>query len=194
MLATFGKWRQSTSSSNMLRIVFYCEIANQCASKLHSTACLQVTAKDIAGARKLVAKLAGKDAPIKVLERCTTAWLTLSSLMHCMLTGWLDFGSRWRRRSSRGARSELARRTRLWKSLGAACLLSSFVLSSAHSLARQIMSAWGLRRLCPISLQAMRRPVLPSSGQAYDEINIVRRRSHLLNLHLVHLTVPCSSV
>ncbi|KAK9840929.1 hypothetical protein WJX81_000905 [Elliptochloris bilobata] len=28
--------------------------------------------------------------------------------------------------------------------------------------------------LCPISLQPMRRPVLPSSGQAYDEINIVR--------------------
>ena len=31
-----------------------------------------------------------------------------------------------------------------------------------------------LRRLCPISLQVMRRPVLPSSGQAYDEVNIAR--------------------
>ena len=30
------------------------------------------------------------------------------------------------------------------------------------------------RRLCPISLQVMRRPVLPSSGQAYDEVNIAR--------------------
>ena len=30
------------------------------------------------------------------------------------------------------------------------------------------------RRLCPISLQPMRRPVLPSSGQAFDEINLVR--------------------
>lgn len=27
---------------------------------------------------------------------------------------------------------------------------------------------------CPISMEPMRRPVLPSSGQAYDEINIVR--------------------
>ena len=31
-----------------------------------------------------------------------------------------------------------------------------------------------LCRLCPISLQVMRRPVLPSSGQAYDEVNIAR--------------------
>jgi len=28
--------------------------------------------------------------------------------------------------------------------------------------------------MCPISMEPMRRPVLPSSGQAYDEINIVR--------------------
>ncbi len=28
--------------------------------------------------------------------------------------------------------------------------------------------------LCPISMEPMRRPVLPSSGQAFDEINIVR--------------------
>lgn len=28
--------------------------------------------------------------------------------------------------------------------------------------------------LCPISMQPMRRPVLPSSGQAYDEISLVR--------------------
>eukprot|EP00884_Botryococcus_braunii_P014622 jgi/Botrbrau1/23160/Bobra.0041s0011.1 len=31
--------------------------------------------------------------------------------------------------------------------------------------------------LCPISREPMRRPVLPSSGQAYDEINIVRHCS-----------------
>ena len=28
--------------------------------------------------------------------------------------------------------------------------------------------------LCPISMQPMRRPVLPSSGQAYDEISLQR--------------------
>lgn len=28
--------------------------------------------------------------------------------------------------------------------------------------------------LCPISMQPMRRAVLPSSGQAYDEISLVR--------------------
>ncbi|CAL8468683.1 g8223 [Coccomyxa elongata] len=37
--------------------------------------------------------------------------------------------------------------------------------------ARDLVEEFGL---CPISLQPMRRPVLPSSGQAYDEINIVR--------------------
>lgn len=39
---------------------------------------------------------------------------------------------------------------------------------------RQINGRTLLRRLCPISLQVMRRPVLPSSGQAYDEVNIAR--------------------
>ena len=37
--------------------------------------------------------------------------------------------------------------------------------------AKELVEEFGL---CPISLMPMRRPVLPSSGQAYDEVNIVR--------------------
>lgn len=40
-----------------------------------------------------------------------------------------------------------------------------------QALAVTIMEEIGL---CPISMEPMRRPVLPSSGQAFDEINIVR--------------------
>lgn len=37
--------------------------------------------------------------------------------------------------------------------------------------AKALLEQYGL---CPISMEPMRRPVLPSSGQAFDEINIVR--------------------
>ena len=37
--------------------------------------------------------------------------------------------------------------------------------------AKTLLEEYGL---CPISMEPMRRPVLPSSGQAFDEINIVR--------------------
>lgn len=45
---------------------------------------------------------------------------------------------------------------------------------SQRRVLMRMCNACAARRLCPISLQPMRRPVLPSSGQAYDEINIVR--------------------
>ncbi|CAL5221592.1 g3811 [Coccomyxa viridis] len=41
----------------------------------------------------------------------------------------------------------------------------------AKRRAKDLVDQFGL---CPISLQVMRRPVLPSSGQAYDEVNIAR--------------------
>ena len=37
--------------------------------------------------------------------------------------------------------------------------------------AQEMLDEFGL---CPISMQPMRRPVLPASGQAFDEISIVR--------------------
>lgn len=43
--------------------------------------------------------------------------------------------------------------------------------STRSARAMQLVEEFGL---CPISMEPMRRPVLPSSGQAYDEINIVR--------------------
>ena len=47
-------------------------------------------------------------------------------------------------------------------------------LRALPAIDRQVNGRTLLCRLCPISLQVMRRPVLPSSGQAYDEVNIAR--------------------
>ena len=45
---------------------------------------------------------------------------------------------------------------------------------SEEALSAMAMSILDEIGRCPISMEPMRRPVLPSSGQAYDEINIVR--------------------
>lgn len=45
---------------------------------------------------------------------------------------------------------------------------------SDETLSAMAMSILDEIGRCPISMEPMRRPVLPSSGQAYDEINIVR--------------------
>ena len=45
---------------------------------------------------------------------------------------------------------------------------------SEDALSAMAMSILDEIGRCPISMEPMRRPVLPSSGQAYDEINIVR--------------------
>lgn len=55
---------------------------------------------------------------------------------------------------------------------------------SEEALSAMAMSILDEIGRCPISMEPMRRPVLPSSGQAYDEINIVR----------YHCLQPCSNL
>lgn len=64
---------------------------------------------------------------------------------------------------------------------GDSTAVSAMLNCHHHAWHYMLLTEWAmvtrcilLRRLCPISLQVMRRPVLPSSGQAYDEVNIAR--------------------
>ena len=61
---------------------------------------------------------------------------------------------------------------------------------SEEALSAMAMSILDEIGRCPISMEPMRRPVLPSSGQAYDEINIVRYDHPQAACNTLHKTAP----